>query len=153
MKNYWEKFYQENHNLNIFKTSSSFSKFVLKKIKDYSHVIDLGCGNARDSVYFLLKGKNVISLDKSGKVIKLNKKKFKNKNINFVKFDISKNLSKVIKTKKPKCFYSRFVMHSLTKNLIKNHIKQLSKIFSNKDIFYMEYRCFCLLYTSPSPRD
>jgi tellurite methyltransferase len=142
MKNYWEKFYQENHNLNIFKTSSSFSKFVLKKIKDYSHVIDLGCGNARDSVYFLLKGKNVISLDKSGKVIKLNKKKFKNKNINFVKFDISKNLSKVIKTKKPKCFYSRFVMHSLTKNLIKNHIKQLSKIFSNKDIFYMEYRCF-----------
>lgn len=142
MSKYWEKFYQKSHNLNILQNSSPFSKFVLKNIKNYSYIVDLGCGNARDSIYFSINRKNVIGLDNSTEVIKLNKKKFTNKNLKFIHFDISKNLSTIVKSKKPKCFYSRFVLHSLTNDLIEKHIKQLSKIFSKKDVFYIEYRCF-----------
>ena len=135
MSKYWEKFYKKSHNLNALQDCSPFAKFVLKNIKNFSYVVDLGCGNARDSLYFSKNGKKVIGIDKSREVINLNKKKFFNKNLKFIQFDISKNLSNIINSNQPKCFYSRFVLHSLTKDLIKKHIRQISKI--QRKIFFI----------------
>ena len=142
MKNYWEKFYQNNHDLKIINRGSSFSRYVLKQIKNYQFIIDLGCGNGRDSIFFNSYGKKVIGVDQCNEVIKLNKKKFKKKNLKFIHLDVCNNLSEKIKIKKPKCFYSRFLIHSLKPSLIKSHISQISKIFNNNDVLFMEYRCF-----------
>lgn len=48
-KNYWKNYY--NHNFKPIK-QSSFADFVLPFIKDDKSLIELGCGNGRDSIYF-----------------------------------------------------------------------------------------------------
>ena len=53
--NYWESFYKKK---NKFK-ESTFAKFVYKKIKNKKlngALIDIGCGNGRDSVFFSKSG-------------------------------------------------------------------------------------------------
>ena len=46
--NYWNNYYD---NFEKFK-ESSFARFVKKKIKKNSKIIDIGCGNGRDSFFF-----------------------------------------------------------------------------------------------------
>ena len=47
-KSYWESYYTK-----IQKPfdSSTFAKFVLNKMTPNQTIIDLGCGNGRDSIY------------------------------------------------------------------------------------------------------
>ena len=142
MKRYWEKFYKKNYSLKIIKQSSPFSKFVLKKIIDYYTIIDLGCGNGRDSVFFHSKGKNVIGIDQSIQAINQNNNKFKQTKLKFLDLDLSKDFEKKLKVKGPKCFYSRFFIHSLKPELIDKHFYHLSKIFKKNDLLFLEYRCF-----------
>lgn len=56
---YWEKFYKK------FKVTrpSDFAKFCLKYFTHGQKVIDLGCGNGRDSYYFVNHGLSVIGID------------------------------------------------------------------------------------------
>ena len=46
---YWEKYYQDNK---LPFEPSDFSKYVVSKINKNSRLIDLGCGNGRDSLFF-----------------------------------------------------------------------------------------------------
>ena len=56
--NYWNNFYGDKKKFR----ESSFARFVLKKIKNKKNfkIIDIGCGNGRDS-FFLVK-KNLMLL-------------------------------------------------------------------------------------------
>jgi len=76
---YWNKFYKK---FNLAKPSS-FAEFVYKKIKikkNLLSIIDIGCGNGRDTLFFLKKGFLTVGLDKSRVAIIENKKK-KKKNL------------------------------------------------------------------------
>ena len=53
MKDYWENFYKKRHT----KRPSSFVKFCKKYIPKGSLILDLGCGNGRDSYYLSRFGK------------------------------------------------------------------------------------------------
>ena len=59
---YWNNFY---HSFTV-KESSDFSKFVMNYFKDHSldKILDAGCGNGRDSIFFSTKY-NVIGIDNS----------------------------------------------------------------------------------------
>ena len=46
MNNYWDKYYSKHQTFN----NSDFVEFSKPFIKD--SVIDIGCGNGRDSIYF-----------------------------------------------------------------------------------------------------
>ena len=59
---HWEDFYTSNNGEN---KPSPFAVFVEGKIRSSSLVIDVGCGNGRDSNFFLNKGHSVIALDGS----------------------------------------------------------------------------------------
>ena len=50
-KKYWDKFYSEKK---APVKSSSFAKFSLRFIKDKKNdiLIDVGCGNGRDTLFF-----------------------------------------------------------------------------------------------------
>lgn len=86
---YWKnKFLQANENPNAFaKRCFAFTKPCHKTI------LDLGCGNGRDSVYFAKKRLNVTAIDFSESGIKKLKEKIeknKLKNITLIKKDIQK---------------------------------------------------------------
>lgn len=70
---YWNSFYSKKVPP---KFSSNFGEFVeLRYKKKINSIIDLGCGNGRDTLFFLKKKINCIGIDKSEIVIKKNKKK------------------------------------------------------------------------------
>jgi len=49
VQNYWDHYYQKKKS--IF-TNSDFSKFVNTYLTENSSIIDLGCGDGRDSFFF-----------------------------------------------------------------------------------------------------
>lgn len=123
-KDYWNKFYKKKK---APQKSSSFAVFCTKFLKDKNEIIyDLGCGNGRDTVFFLKKNFRCIGFDQSKTIINNNKKKHKNYKDFFYCKDFSKvNFSKINKEKFS--IYSRFSLHAINsyeeKTLIKNIIR------------------------------
>ena len=64
---YWEKYYQDNK---LPFEPSDFSKYVVSKINKNSRLIDLGCGNGRDSLFFADNKILTFGIDQSKKAIK-----------------------------------------------------------------------------------
>lgn len=111
-KNYWDGFYDK------YGAPIKPSDFALYVEKEYSNlsssIVDVGCGNGRDSFYFASKGINCVGIDQSDKAVEINKTSIPS-SINgldflhgdFPSFDYSKlNLDKF-------SIYSRFTLHSI----------------------------------------
>ncbi|UDK95483.1 class I SAM-dependent methyltransferase [Lysinibacillus sphaericus] len=127
-KQYWEDFYKDRVDLT---ESSTFSDFILKKREQNINnviLIDLGCGTGKDTFYFAKNGFDVIGIDGSEEVIKINndimKKHFNTNNIYFACVDLSdvnevqKLMAKFndisISQEKEILFYTRFFLHAIT---------------------------------------
>lgn len=61
-ENYWDDYYKSGHAPN---PPSDFAKFAFKYMKPDKKLIDLGCGNGRDSMYFCKCGLKVTAVDSS----------------------------------------------------------------------------------------
>ena len=92
-------------------SESSFSRFIIRWLKLNklniigSNIVDIGCGNSRDSkTYFKKIGINVTGIDQSLTAIKLNKKKFPLIEY-FIKDICSKNFN--LKSKKFDYLYTK----------------------------------------------
>lgn len=105
-KNYWNNFYRNF----LVKKETSFARFVFKKIryKKNFKILDIACGNGRDTFFFLKKGFRAKGLDISKIAIENNKKIFRK---NFFLKDIC---SKKFNIKEKYHFiYSRFFLHTI----------------------------------------
>ena len=135
-KLYWNKFYKE---VDCLEKPSKFSNFIGKFLKKYNGtIIDVGCGNGRDLLYFKKNKFKVIGIDMSKKAIEICKKKISKKNHrnlfvkNFIKFNykkIKKNIS----------IYSRFTLHTISLKDEEIFFKKLEKI-KNLDFLFIETR-------------
>lgn len=132
--NYWNNFYKEKKK---FK-ESSFARFVIKKIrakKQKDRLIDIGCGNGRDSIFFNKKRFKVTAIDISKKAIKKNSL-YENEDLNFINFDIEKNTM----DKKFDFIYCRFFLHTINnygENKLLNLIKKIKK---KQTLIFFEFR-------------
>ena len=122
---YWNSYYKKIQLLDI--KPSSFSKFCYNKfIKSTKKkdILDLGCGNGRDTIFFFKKGLTVVGVDKSATAIKINKNRFSsNKNLFFYKKDINKSDFKKIGNFD--FIYLRFFLHAINLKTQKNLFKHL----------------------------
>lgn len=135
---YWDNFYQKK--IRISKPSS-FAKFIVKKLKKNKTLLDIGCGNGRDTFYFNKKGLNVVGLEKSKIAVKNNKKLLaekKIKNIDF--FNINISSKKFQNLKKFDYVYLRFVIHAISQKIENKLLKNLSKITKKNSIVFFEFR-------------
>jgi len=66
-RKYWNKFYKENKDINL--QPSSFAEFSEFWIADRKELIEFGCGNGRDSIYFSSRGLDVTAVDNSQETI------------------------------------------------------------------------------------
>ncbi len=143
MNNYWNKFYSRSYKNKMLEKESSFAKFAYKKMQNYNIVVDLACGNARDSRYFYKKKKDVIGVDKSLTVVRKNNSFLKEKKFIFYKSDLSVKIpNEICRIKKPKCFYSRFFIHTLNNKSIARFIHNISSCLNKKDKLFLEYRSY-----------
>ncbi len=148
--NYWDNFYTKAKDAKLSQPSQ-FAAFVAGEISPGSYIIDIGCGNGRDSLFFSSLEHNVCGIDKSEEAInfcnaltssKSLKAQFLNSDINNAKifpnilnnFCDLKNVQEII-------FYSRFFLHTITEEnqhkLLLN-IKEISKI--KKVSTFFEFR-------------
>lgn len=131
---YWNKFYKKK----VISNASTFAKFAYKKINNKKDkILDIGCGNGRDSFFFNQKGYNVTGIDISENVIKKNSK-IKKKNIIFKRFDIGNDKT----IGKFEIIYCRFFLHTVDYALEKKLIKLIKNSKKNDTIVFFEFRNF-----------
>ena len=68
---HWDEYYQKD---NAPSFPSPFAEYVANKLNTQQNILEIGCGNGRDSKFFSSKGHHVTGLDRSGTAIELCKK-------------------------------------------------------------------------------
>ena len=81
-KQYWDSFYKTNHK----HTPSQFCVCVLTEINSDSVVVEFGCGNGRDTLYFASQAHIVVAMDLSHQAIKSSEEDAKSRNIEHSSF-------------------------------------------------------------------
>ena len=133
-KKYWNKFYKKKLTLN---KPSGFAFFTYKFLKkNYTKIVDVGCGNGRDLFYFQKKKIECFGIDLSRSATTIIKSKMKKKNIinkifndDFIKFNYKKKINGIFS------IYSRFTWHSINKKDENIFIKKISKLSNLKFVF------------------
>jgi len=137
-KIYWENYYKENK---IPFQPSNFAKSVLERIEKKSSLIDIGCGNGRDSIYFSNNKINTLGIDQSKYSIE-NLKQYENNYLKFKTINISK-----LDDEEFDYGYCRFLFHSINEQeeeklliWLKKNIKKQIFIESRIDIDESKYK-------------
>ena len=83
IKDYWARFYECAHTT----LPSAFAASVAIELTEPGYIVDIGCGNGRDSFYFAGLGHRVVGLDFSGKAIDDNRQRGQEQKIDDVEFE------------------------------------------------------------------
>ena len=112
-KEYWNNYYSEMKGEK--NEPSEFARLISPRLQTGSHILELGCGNGRDSLFFLSENHNVIAVDGSDYAIEMLKKVTRNEdNVLFVCDDFVK--CNTLYQMKYDCIYSRFTLHAITED-------------------------------------
>jgi len=135
-KKFWNEFYKKK--LSVLKPSP-FARFVYSKLnkKKNISVLDIGCGNGRDTIFFLKKKLLAIGIDHSKSAISILKKKYKN---NFYHLDACKSFKKKFKINKFDIIYARFFIHSISLRQEKFFFKNVIKFKNLNSKTFVEFR-------------
>jgi len=135
---YWENYYKDNNEPFL---PSDFASYVLNKLDQNSTLVDVGCGNGRDSIFFSTNNIKTVGIDQSENIIN-SLKNYENKFLKFEQADI-----KNIKNKKFDYAYCRFLLHSINEEeeltlleWLYRNIKKNIFIESRTDIDKEKYR-------------
>ena len=107
-ENYWDTFYVSKVN-EIPGDPSPFAKLIADKLDSNDRVLELGCGNGRDSVYLKKYCKSLLGIDSSKKTLE-KLKTLEDNTLKFINLDI-KDIDKL--DYEPTIIYSRFFLHSI----------------------------------------
>jgi len=133
-KKYWDSYYKNTSSVNSApKVPSQFAAFVAQEINWDSSVVDVGCGNGRDSVFFASLGFDVLGLDSSRSAIEACRRGASTcqKNLHFkccsVTDDDFQNSIREFSTG-DLVIYSRFFLHAITVEEEEIFFRKLSKL-------------------------
>ncbi|MBO5032039.1 MAG: adenylyl-sulfate kinase [Lachnospiraceae bacterium] len=132
---YWNAYYGTK---NAPQEPSLFAQWILSRIKSGKNILDIGCGNGRDSLFFQSKGLNVTAIDASERVIKDLKEKTKGSNIYFICDDFV--CSSAIYAGQYDYCYSRFSLHAINEKQEKEVLENVYKVLKQGGEFFIEVR-------------
>ena len=134
---YWDVYYEQNL---APVEPSMFAKYAISYMKPNTNLLELGCGNGRDSLFFVNKDIRVIAVDASSIAVKnLNNVAKKNSyNLwgvcdDFVSFTI-------IKTMQFDYIYSRFTWHSINERQEEELLKNIQTALKKDGLLFIEAR-------------
>ena len=142
---YWQEFYSNNSPKKPPLLPSQFAAFVSNDISRNAFVVDVGCGNGRDALYFGRHGFSVVGIDRSENAIAVCSANAP-KSCSFQCHDLQTlELEKYI----PPSFdperdslviYSRFFLHAINRDLQSVFIQKIASIGHLKPTVYLEFR-------------
>ncbi len=144
---YWDTFYTRQRR----RLPSQFAAMVASELHEPHFIIDLGCGNGRDTVFLAECGHRCIGLDASETIIEANKSEIDqlvDRGLSFKHFLIGENrLSEIWNTDiseqskdLPVIIYSRFLLHAIPETLENFLVHDIYQCGSNLSNLYIEYR-------------
>ena len=139
-KKYWTEYYAQNSKPTI---ASTFAEFVLPYLNENKNLIELGCGNGRDSLYFVQNNINVIAVDQVQSEIDYLNNNHKEDNIIFICDDFT-NLentdNNIINDINFDYIYSRFTFHSINESKEDKTLDWIENNLSKGGFFLLEAR-------------
>jgi 2-polyprenyl-3-methyl-5-hydroxy-6-metoxy-1,4-benzoquinol methylase len=132
---YWDEYYKKDVAPSF---PSPFAEYVANKLSKKQNILEIGCGNGRDSKFFSSKGHHVTGLDRSGEAIELCKRLYSNEPIEF----LFGAVTDIVKTNKKKydLIYSRFVIHTMSMNEELEMLKTSYHVLNKNGQFFLECR-------------
>lgn len=133
-KEYWENYYRSGE---VVSRPSLFAEFVLRRyIKEGDSIIEFGCGNGRDSVYFASNNVIVLAVDQCREEITNLTKINSLNNLKFLYGDFTKlgNIGSF------DFVYSRFTLHSVSEKGEDDVIKWSCSHIKSGGFFLIEAR-------------
>lgn len=134
---YWNGYYAEN---GAPKEQSLFADWVAEEFIDPKEkkLLELGCGNGRDSTYFFRRGLNVTAIDASDISVKKLQGEFEGKNITFLCEDFVSSTEKYCN--EFDYIYSRFSLHAINEKQQNNLIGNIYNALKEGGYFIIEVR-------------
>jgi len=141
---YWNAYYRQQPS--ILSTCSSFARDMLNVIKaqkmeekGIKYLLDLGCGNGRDSVFFAENGMHVIGIDASNVAIEiLEQTHGQAEHLEFMCDDFV--TASVLFHREYDFCYSRFTLHAISERQEEQLIANVYKALKKDGLFMIEAR-------------
>ena len=131
---YWREYYYKKHT--VQKNPSSFAEFCMGFINKDSSLLDIGCGNGRDSLYFSKEDLTVTGID----IMDACSGNTEESNVSFVSVDLlDKNKCFGLKNKF-NVVYCRFMLHTFTEDTEKYILNESYEILNKKGLLCIETR-------------
>lgn len=131
-KDYWRKYYSTNYKPT---PQSGFAEFALPYLKKANNLLELGCGNGRDCIYFSTNGINCVGVDQISDEIDFLNENFSNNNLKFVCDDFTDLKDKALLDTHFDYIYSRFTFHSIDEKNEDKTLKWISQYLKNGMLF------------------
>lgn len=137
---YWNRYYKKNIGENeSLLEPSLFARTMFQKYMDEGKdLIELGCGNGRDSLWFAKNGINVIGIDASKVAIKKLQDKVALDNCTFVCDDFV-DAESIYQIQFDYC-YSRFTLHAINEQQETQIMTKAYDMLKEKGYFFIEAR-------------
>jgi len=146
-KDYWDEFYKKD----VLSVPSQFCAMVSTEAPKDRAIIEFGCGNGRDSLYFASQRFRVSATDLSHQAIESCQELADDLDLRGVTFqqgDLSQphDINSIVETgrnltKTGKVTgYSRFVMHSINDDQEAMFLSNVSGALKEGELFYLEFR-------------
>ena len=132
---YWNHYYETNK---APVEPSLFAKSIVGKLHKSKTLLELGCGNGRDSIYFYHQGLNVTAIDASDSTIKQLKQQYEEDNICFICDDFVCS-SSIFSGQFDYC-YSRFSLHAINEQQETEVIHNVFRVLKGGGMFFIEVR-------------
>lgn len=133
-KRYWQSYYRTHRDPG---SNTAFSQFCLDKfLSGCGSLLEIGCGNGRDAVFFAANGLDVTALDQIGEEIDyLNRTRATDK-LRFIEADISEPLN----VGSFDCIYMRFSLHSVSAGVQERFLSGLNGHLNEGGLYLVEAR-------------
>jgi len=133
-KEYWEQYYIKHRSPG---KPSPFAKDVIQYLSPKTTLLELGCGNGRDAVFFSDYGIHVTGIDQAVNEIDFLNKEYANENLRFICDDFTK----IIKLNGHfDSVYSRFTFHAISEKQEDQVLQWIKKNLKPGGLFFLEVR-------------
>ena len=141
---YWNHYYNSEHSNLVKSIPSQFAVFALSEMLNsrIKQVYEFGCGNGRDTKFFLNNDINVFATDKCiNAVTKLASLKDQYSEFKFCNLDITEPFDiKFGMPRHKKALYARFLLHALNQAQLESFFQNAARFMTKSDIMFVEYR-------------
>jgi SAM-dependent methyltransferase len=145
---HWVEFYRSGASKRVPKTPSPFATWVADQLEAPEHIIDVGCGNGRDSVFFAERGHRVTAMDATTSARQLTRRLARGRGVKVRAVELNLNdLFAVLASgalfahrQSPPQIYARFLLDTIEGDTRRNFFRWAQMIQRRGGTTYLEFR-------------